>query len=119
MKNFLLFVASIILAIIFAPWLGQFYEFIINHQVSSTFFGSAHPEYLEGFVMGFAFFMTLLLWIFGTGMKKYVIIITAGEMIACELMVGYGMGIVIIIVATAIAFALSQLILLARKKIGK
>jgi len=118
MKNFLLFVVSIALAVVFMPWLGQFYEFVLGHQVSGWLVGD-NPEYAEGFIIGFIFFTTLLLQAFGTNMKKYVIIFSLILFITIAFLAGSGWLILISIVAIAIAFALAQVILLTSKKLKK
>ena len=75
MKNFFLFCLAIGLSILLTPFLGGIYEFIIGHPVRwATFIGPSHPEYVEGFFMGFVFFITFLLHTFGTSMKNYVIV---------------------------------------------
>ena len=116
MKNFLLFVVSIALAVVFMPWLGQFYEFITGGPVGSTILGIGNAEYAEGFLMGYAFFITLLLWIFGTGMKKYVVIISLAAVFLLEAMIG-AFGILLVQVITVlIAWGIAEFVIRLRKK---
>ena len=119
MKNFLLFIASIVLAVIFSPWLGSLYEFIIGRPVGSTILGIGNTEYLEGFVIGFIFFITLLLWSFGTGMKKYVIIFSIIPFLVIAILSQSGWLILVSITAIIIAFILAQIILISYKKLKK
>jgi hypothetical protein len=118
MKNFFLFAVSLGLAILLAPIMGNFYEAIIGHPVGSSFIGPANPEYTEGFVIGFVFLITFLLYALGTSMKNYVIVFTLIPFIVLSLFVKTEI-LYVNIAAIIIALLLAKGGLLLHKKFKK
>ena len=107
----------LLLAIVFTPILGDVYEIIIGRQVGVFFWGPSNPEYIEGFFMGFVFFITFILYSFGTSMKNYVIVISLIPFIFLDLLSrGPSLWVDISLILLALVLAKSYLFIKTKLK---
>ncbi|MCG2701403.1 hypothetical protein L6267_04505 [Candidatus Parcubacteria bacterium] len=114
-NKFLLFLAITILIIAFTPMFGNLYEEFLG-PTSSGFWGPSHPEYISGFFISYAFFIPLLVIVFG-GKRKYKI---CGVLLAILFFIDIGLGVwedfIINVGVAIIGWLLAQGILLIKKK---
>ena len=114
LKGFILFIAVIVLMIIFTPVFGELYKAIVNRPMSAGFWGP-DPKLFSGFLMAYVFFIPLILTIFG-GKNKYWIIIA---LVAVELLFFFGAWEAVIIdaVTALIGWLLGEGILFGYRKL--
>ena len=60
-KKFLIFSATLALAIIFTPFAGSLYNRYLG-PITNWFWGPSHPEYIGGFTFAFLFFGSIISW---------------------------------------------------------
>jgi hypothetical protein len=63
LRILVLFIISLILAYIVAPYSGRLFELITGHRIPGGWIGSC-PECYEGFFIAFAFFASTLMFAF-------------------------------------------------------
>ncbi len=117
-KKLLLTIITIILIIAFTPIFGNLYESYFGPVTSGLFIGPSHPEYIDGFLMSYIVFVTILLVIL-LNYKKYIWLLLATWPIVISLMAGDGSALIIDIFLFIIAFVLAQIILFLYKKFKK
>jgi len=115
-KNILMWVGIIILIIIATPWFGSLYEGIIGRELSSSFWGTDHPEYVPGFVMAWIFIPTLILTAFKKSYKQIFIVL--GIVLLFDISIGaWWSGFIFDLGLALVAWVLAQAILLIRKAV--
>ena len=115
-KSILIWVGIIVLIIITTPWFGAFYEKIIGRELSSSFWGTGHPEYVPGFVMAWLFVPTLILTLFKKSYKQILIVL--GLVLLFDISIGaWWSGFVFDLVLALVAWILGQSVLFIRKAI--
>ena len=113
-KKILLFLIIIFLAAVFTPLTEKVYTKLFG-PVYSGFFWVSSGATLEGFVLSFIFFGSLLSWLFASKQKKYWLSYTLPFLIFMlllgafeELIIGIGLAIV--------GWLIGQIILSAKTK---
>ncbi|MFA5048830.1 MAG: hypothetical protein WC516_07440 [Patescibacteria group bacterium] len=118
-KSLLFFLLIILLIILSTPIFGFLYQKIIGRQITSWFWGPAHPAYLEGFFMSLMFFVPALLVIYN-GVKKYkIILVIVAVVLLFFLMLGFWEGIIIDLVTAIVGWLIGEVVLLVYKKCHK
>ena len=118
LKNFSLITFTFILIILFTPFFGNLYELYFGPVSSGFFWGPPHPEYIDGFLISYIFFITLLLVIF-LNPRNYLWMLIAIWPIVISLMSSDGLAFMVDLTVFIIAFILAQIILFIYKKFKK
>ena len=118
LKNFSLIIVTFILIILFTPLFGSLYELYFGPVTSGLFIGPQHPEYIDGFLISYIFFITLLLVIF-LNPRNYLWMLIAIWPIVISLMSSDGLAFMVDLTVFIIAFILAQIILFIYKKFKK
>ena len=119
LKNFGLIIITFILIILFTPFFGGLYNKYFGPVSTGFYLGPENPEYFDGFFIGYAFFVTLMIILFVIKKKYKVLGIFLGIIFLFDLFIVAWEGLIINAGVALIAFILAQIILFAYKKIKK
>jgi len=70
------------------PVFGLAYEYAIGRRIGSGFWGPAHGEYIEGFILSIIFFMTFAPIIFYPERRSKIIALTLGSIFVFDIFLG-------------------------------
>lgn len=116
LKMGLLILLNIILIILFAPLLGKLFSIITGERGGSWIGDESSWNFIFGLFMGYSFFVSLFLTIFGGKNKYWMIVILIG----LELFfLGAWLTMVIIVLSAIIGWFLAQIILLISRQFKK
>jgi hypothetical protein len=113
-----LFFLSGFFIIIFTPIFGNLYEKCFG-PVSTWFWGPTHPEYLDGFLISYMFFIPLFIILFVEKNKYRLLILLSSVVLLFDIFLGAWEDLVIDIAVVFISISLTHLILLIYHKIKK
>lgn len=118
-KKLLVAVVTVVLIIIFTPFFSNLYEMIIGRNITTWFAGSVNPQYFEGFMMSYAFFVTLMVIIFGARNKYKLLAVLVGLLLLFDVFLASWEGLIIDFSTALVAFIFAQIILFTYKKLKK
>jgi len=114
----LLTLITIVLIIVFTPIFGKAYEVIIGRQLSSGLIGYGHPEYFEGLLMAYAFFMPLMAIVFYRSKKYFLLSFLIMILLLLDIFLGAWQNLIINLITAIIGWLLGEGIL-RLYKLGK
>jgi hypothetical protein len=114
-KSILIFIIFLVLLFLFVPILGSLYERFLG-PTSVGFLGPSHPEYISGFFISYALFVSFFITVFKNNKKYKWLAILVGILFLLDIILGVWEDLVINLGAALVGWILGISVLAIKNK---